>query len=330
MTLWLNAQDIASVLKMDDAIQAVENAFASLALGQVTMPQRVGIGLPQYSGGGAVMPAYVGGDVDGLGVKVVTFFFDNPKHGLPTIQATMILLDPHTGTPLAMMDGAYLTALRTGAVSGVATKYLSRKHSSVVTVFGAGVQARQQLVAMCAVRPIQRAFVVDVFTEIAEKFAHELSAQLDIEITPASDARVAVEQSDIIVAASSSHEPVLKSEWLKPGTHINGIGSHSPTTRELDTETVRRARVVVDQTAACLAEAGDLILPIKEGAITEAHIHAQLGEVVTHAKPGRTDDSEITFFKSVGLAIQDVAAAMLAYRRARELGIGQMLHNTSM
>lgn len=328
MTVWLNAQDIASVLKMDDAIQAIENAFASLASGQVTMPQRVGIGLPQYNGGGAVMPAYVGGDVDGLGVKVVTFFFDNPKQGLPTIQATMILLNPHTGAPLAIMDGAYLTALRTGAVSGVATKHLARANSSVVTVFGAGVQARQQLVAMCAVRPIRRAFVVDVVADVAEKFARELSTQLDIEITRTTDARAAVEQSDIIVAASSSREPIFASEWLKPGTHINGIGSHSPTTRELGTETVRRAKLVVDQTAACLAEAGDIILPIKEGAITEAHIHAQLGEVVMRAKPGRTDDSEITIFKSVGLAIQDVAAATLAYRRALDLGIGQTLHNT--
>jgi alanine dehydrogenase len=325
MTLWLNVQDIASVLKMNDAIQSVENAFASLASGQVTMPQRVGIGMPQYNGGGAVMPAYVGGDVDRLGVKVVTFFFDNPKRGLPTIQATMILLDPHTGTPLAIMDGAYLTALRTGAVSGVATKYLARENSTVVIVFGAGVQARQQLVAMCAVRPIQRAFVVDVVADAAEKFARELSVQLNIEITHTTDVRAAVEQSDIIVAASSSHNPVLKSEWLKPGTHINGIGSHLPTTRELDTETVRRAKLVVDQTAACLAEAGDIILAIKEGAITEAHIHAQLGEVVTRAKPGRTDDFEITIFKSVGLAIQDVAVATQAYRLAQAAGLGQIL-----
>lgn len=328
MTLWLSAQDIASVLKMDDAIQSVENAFASLAAGQALMPQRVGVNLPQHNGGGLVMPAYVGGAVNGLGVKVVTFFFDNPRHGLPTIQAIVILLDPRTGTPLALMDGAYLTALRTGAVSGVATKYLARENSSVVTIFGAGVQARQQLVAMCAVRPIQRAFVVDVVADAAEKFAREMSAQLKIEITRASDARAAVAPADIIVAASSSHEPVLRGEWLKPGTHINGIGSHLPTTRELDTETVRRAKVVVDQLTACLTEAGDIILPIQEGAITEAHIHAQLGEIVTRAKPGRTNDAEITFFKSVGLAIQDVAAATLAYQRALQSGIGQPLHNS--
>jgi ornithine cyclodeaminase/alanine dehydrogenase len=211
--------------------------------------------------------------------------------------------------------------MRTGAVSGVATRYLAREDTRSVGVFGAGVQARTQLMAMCEVRPIERAFVCDPVQEGRDKFATDMSEQLSIPVEPIDDPRACVD-NDIVVAASSSSEPIFEGSWLAPGTHINGIGSHSPNARELDTVAIQRSKVVPDLAAACLVEAGDLIMPIKEGAITEDHIHASLGEVVAGLKPGRESDKEITLFKSVGLAVQDAATAAQVYDLARAAGVG--------
>ena len=222
---------------------------------------------------------------------------------------------------MAIMDAGFLTAMRTGAVSGVATKYLAREDARSVGVFGAGVQARAQLVAMCEVRPIERVSVFDPWQEGRDKFAAEMSAQLSIPVEPTGDPRVCVD-NDIVVAASSSSEPIFDGAWLAPGTHINGIGSHSPNARELDTVTIQRAKVVPDLAAACLVEAGDLIIPIQEGAFTEDQIHASLGEIVAGIKPGRESDDEITLFKSVGLAVQDAATAAQVYDLARAAGVG--------
>jgi ornithine cyclodeaminase/alanine dehydrogenase len=198
----------------------------------------------------------------------------------------LLLNDPRTGALVAIMDAGFLTAMRTGAVSGVATKYLAREDVRSVSVFGAGVQARTQLMAVCEVRPIEQAIVCDPVQEMRERYAAEMSEQLSISIEPTDDPRACVGAgSDIIVAASASRTPVFEGAWLASGTHINGIGSHSPDARELDTETIRRAKVVPDFISACLAEAGDLIIPIQEGAINEDHIHANLGEVVAGLKP---------------------------------------------
>ncbi|MEA3335082.1 MAG: ornithine cyclodeaminase family protein [Chloroflexota bacterium] len=325
MSLWLNQNDVQSLLTMPDAIDAVEEAFRQLAEGDAMLPQRVGVGVAKHGGGGAAMPAYVGGEVDGLGVKVVTLFVNNARLGLPVVNATILLLDPATGQLRAVMDGGYLTAVRTGAVSGVATNYLARADASIVTIFGAGVQARKQLEAMCAVRPIAKALVVNVQPETAKRFADEMSASLGVGVRPAADTRNAVEAADIIITATSAHDPIFDGSWVQPGTHINAIGSHAPAWRELDTTTLQRAKVIADQATACLAEAGDLIIPIQKGAITEEHIYAELGEIVAGSKPGREGDDEITLFKSVGLAIQDVAVAALVYRRAQEAGVGQIL-----
>jgi ornithine cyclodeaminase/alanine dehydrogenase len=326
MPIWLNAREVGALLTMDEAITAVEEAFRQLARGDAALPQRVGIGVPKHGGGGAAMPAYVGGTLDGLGLKLVTLFPGNPdRHGLPAIQATLLLLDPRTGQLLAVMDAAALTALRTGAASGVATRYLARDAATTATIFGAGVQGRAQLAALCAVRPIRRAWVLDCRPEAAERFASEMSGRLGIDIEASGDVRAAVEAADVIVTATTSHEPLFDGRWLRDGVHINGIGSHAAAARELDSATMARARIVTDQTAACLAEAGDLIIPLREGVFAETHIHAQLGEIVAGLRPGRTDDREITVFKSVGLAIQDVATAVAAYRKARTAGRGQAL-----
>lgn len=324
MPLLLTRKDVGKVLTMKDTIAAVEEGFRQLALGNVIMPQRTAIRIAEHHGIHLGMPAYVGGIGDGgsLALKVVTVYPDNQsKFGLPTTIGTLLLNDPRTGVLVAIMDAGFLTAMRTGAVSGVATKYLARGDACSVGIFGAGVQARTQLMAMCEVRPIERAQVCDPWQEGRDRFAAEMSERLSIPVE-ATDSPQACVDNDIVIAASSSGEPIFEGSWLAPGTHINGIGSHSPDTRELDTVAIQRSKVVPDLAAACLVEAGDLIIPIKEGAITEDHIHASLGDVVAGLKPGRESDDEITLFKSVGLAVQDAATAARVYDLARTAGVG--------
>ncbi len=323
MALLLSRRDVESVLTMPDCLAAVETAFAELARGRTVMPQRSVFRVEAHNGLFLGMPAYIGGDLDALGLKVVTVYPDNPaKHGIPTIFGTLLLCDSQTGRAVAIMDAGYLTAVRTGAASGVATRYLAREDARTCVVFGAGVQARQQLVAMKLVRPIEKVIVLDVVPEARESFAADLGPALEVEITPTEDAEAAVRQADIIVTASSSHDPVFEGEWLAAGTHINNIGSHSPEARELDTATVARAKFVADLREANLAEAGDILIPIAEGAVGEDHIFASLGEIVSGEKPGRENPEEITVFKSCGLAIQDVSTALAVYTAAREQGVG--------
>ncbi|MBN1317996.1 MAG: ornithine cyclodeaminase family protein [Anaerolineales bacterium] len=326
MTLLLNRQDVESLLTMEATIEAVEGAFRQLALGNTVMPQRTVVKPPEHHGIHLGMPAYIGGDVGGLGLKIVTVYHDNPqKYNLPTTIGVLLLNDPATGAPLSIMDASFLTAMRTGAAGGVAAKHLARKGAENVVIFGAGVQARTQLMAACAVRPINKAMVIDLNTAAREKFAKEMSELLNIPVEPAEDVQAAVEGAGIIVAATSSPEPIFNGAWLQPGVHINGIGSHTPTTRELDTKTLQRAKIVPDLASACLSEAGDIIIPIQEGAISEDDIQTELGQVIAGLKPGRTSDQDITLFKSVGLAIQDISTAVKVYQLALEKGVGQKI-----
>jgi ornithine cyclodeaminase/alanine dehydrogenase len=323
MALLLSRRDVESVLTMEECLTAVEKAFVALARGEADMPQRAVIRIPEHKGLFLGMPAHIGGEVGALGLKVVTVYPENPaKHDLPTILGTLLLCDPATGQVVAIMDAGYLTAVRTGAASGVATKALARADAATCTVLGAGVQARQQLIAVHAVRPLTSALVLDVVPEAREAFARDLGEQLGIEIRPTEDVRAAIESADIVVTATSSHDPIFDGDWLRPGTHVNNIGSHSPDARELDTTTVVRSKFVADLREANLAEAGDILIPIREGAVTEDHIHASLGEILTGAKPGRESDDEITVFKSCGLAVQDVATARAVFDAARARGIG--------
>jgi alanine dehydrogenase len=323
MTLLLSRKDVESVLDMEDCLEAVENAFGELARGKVIMPQRSVIRVAPHKGLFLGMPAFIGGDLNALGLKVVTVYPDNPgKHQLPTTLGTLLLCDPATGQVIAIMDAGYLTAVRTGAASGVATKYLARQDAKVCVVFGAGVQARKQLEAMAAVRTLERTFVIDIIPEAREKFVAEMGGKLQLDVLGTEDVEGAVRGADLIVTASSSPEPVFDGHWLQPGTHINNVGSHSPGARELDTRTVKSAKFVADLKEANLAEAGDILIPIQEGAVTEDHIFASLGEIVTGTRPGRENPQEITVFKSCGLAIQDVSTALAVYNAARERGIG--------
>lgn len=323
MPLLLSRKDVVSLLTMEDCLAAVENAFGELARGAAAMPQRAVIKVAEHKGLFLGMPAFIGGDLNALGLKVVTVYPDNPsKHDLPTTLGTLMLCDPETGKAVAIMDAGYLTAVRTGAASGVATKFLARKECKSCVVFGAGVQAKKQLAAMKLVRPPEKTVVIDINADAAKAFSAEMGEELGLEVVPTDDVEGSVRGADIIITASSSHDPLFDGVWLKPGVHINNIGSHSPDARELDTTTVKRSKFVADLRDANLAEAGDILIPIAEGAVTDDHIYASLGEIVIGEKPGRESDEEITVFKSCGLAIQDVSTAQAVYYAARKQGIG--------
>ncbi|RKX79140.1 MAG: hypothetical protein DRP57_13850 [Spirochaetes bacterium] len=326
MALWLRENETKILINMDQAIKAVETAFCDLYEGSAFLPQRVGFTAVKYGGGGAVMPAFIGGDTDTLAIKVVTAYKNNPaKFGMPTIIANIMLLNPANGELLALMDGSYLTALRTGAVSGVATRYLARKDAKILSVFGAGVQGEAQVRAICTVRKIEKIYVIDIDPQKASTFSDKLQKTLGVICETPADIEKAVKDSDIIATATTSAKPLFKAEWLKPGTHINGIGSHAPAVRELDTKTIAKSLLVVDQREACLREAGDIIIPITEKVITEDHICAELGGVISRRKVVRKNNSVITCFKSVGLAIQDAAVASIVYKNALKKHAGQEL-----
>ncbi|MFQ5612428.1 MAG: ornithine cyclodeaminase family protein [Anaerolineae bacterium] len=317
----LSADDVKAALPMRQAIDAMRLAFGQLSAGQATMPQRAVLNTEQ--GLNLFMPAYLTGSRD-LALKIVSVYGDNPARGLPLIMALVTVLDAETGAPLAVMDGTYLTALRTGAASGLATELLARPGADVVALFGAGGQARAQLEAVCTARQVR---VVRVYTRTpkhAQSFAAGVAGQGPIPpaVSAAPSPEAAVRGASIIVAATTSSRPVFDGTLVEPGTHVNGVGSFRPDMQEIDAALVRRARVVVDQRAAAWEEAGDLIIPVEQGLITPDHIHAELGEIVNGAKPGRESDQEITFFKSVGVAAQDAAVAgrILQAAAAHDLG----------
>jgi len=322
LVLFLSKKDLENVLTMRETIAAVEEAFRELASGTAAMPTRVGLTVGDRAGWVGAMPAYLS-RANALTTKIVTSYKDNPsKYGLPTVMAIIVLNDPETGKPEAVLEGTFITAMRTGAASGVATKYLAKRDAGVVGIFGAGVQAKTQLEAIKEVRDVQSAILYDIVRDKADRFAEEMSRNLGIQVHTEDNPERIVEKTDIIVTASTSKSPVFNGDFLKSGTHINAIGSFTPDARELDDSAIRRSKIVVDSLQAALEEAGDIIIPLRSGVIQRNHIYAELGEVVAGLKLGRTNDHEITVFKSVGLGIQDAAAARLAYMKAREAKIG--------
>ncbi|MFH1686652.1 MAG: ornithine cyclodeaminase family protein [bacterium] len=320
MPLMLSRDDVARVLKMSDCMDVVEKAFAELANGTAVLPLRIPITSPD--GLSLYMPAYLKG-IGALACKVVTVYKNNPtRHNMPTVIGKVLVQDPETGDVVCIMDGGYLTAVRTGAASGVATKYLARTgDGQVASIFGAGVQAKMQLEAVAVARKLSKAIVFDVSEPAAQAFASEMSAKLGFEVAIAASTEEAA-GADIVCTATSSATPIFDGALVKAGCHINGIGSHTPNARELDTTIVRRSKFIADTREACLAEAGDIMIPINEGDLTKDHIIADLGEVVTGKTKVRLSNSDITLFKSNGLAIQDAATAKLVYDQAVAAGIG--------
>jgi len=322
-TRLLSRKDIEGFFTMKMCMEAVEKAFADLASGNATMPQRTPIGVAEKHGLALFMPAHIK-SLAALGAKVVTVYKDNvSRHSLPTVLGTIILLDEDTGFPIAIMDGGFLTAMRTGAVSGVATKYMARPDSKTALIFGAGVQAFSQVLAVHEARPLAglMAYSLDP-PEMKKAFAEKVTAKTGIAVEMVEDPAAAVGRSDIVILATSASEPVLNGNWLKPGTHINGIGSHAPKMRELDALTVQKSRIVCDLTGACKAEAGDFIIPAERGEWSWDKVAGDLGDVILGKMPGRNSPQDITLFKSVGLAVQDMAAARMVYDEAVKRGIG--------
>ncbi len=315
----LTQDDVRSAITMRQAIDAMRQAFGQLSAGHARVPLR--LPLETEKGVTLFMPAYLQRTGD-LGAKIVSVYGDNPARGLPMINALVLVLDNQTGMPLALMDGTYLTALRTGAGSGLATELLAREDAEVAAVFGAGAQARTQLEAVRAVRPIREVRIVSRTRASAQRFASEIEG---IDVRVMDDRSAAVRGADIIVAATTSSTPVFDGRDVEPGTHINGIGSYTPAMQEVDAAVVQRAKIVVDQREAALEEAGDLIIPIRQGLIRAEDIYAELGEIVNGEKAGRTSDDEITFFKSVGNAAQDVVTARWALEAAEERGLGTLV-----
>lgn len=323
MTLLLSGADVRKALSMEDAIELVERGFVEFGGGGVDMPQRPVITVPQNDGMAGFMPAFIQG-MGALAIKTVTAFKKNPQKGMPTILGTVTLLDPETGAPLSIMDGGYLTAVRTGAASGVATRYLARPGARVAAIFGAGVQGRTQLEAICTVRGIEEVRVFDKDPQAAARFVQEMAGRgpVPMIVKAVASPQEALAGADVVATATTSPSPVFDGDDLDPGVHINGVGSHAPKTRELDTTTVVRSKIVCDSVAACLVEAGDLLIPIEEGALDKSDIRGGLAEVIGGQLPGRESDEEITLFKSVGLAFQDAGTALETYRKARAMGLG--------
>lgn len=321
MPLLLTRDDVIRVLGMSDCMTVVEKAFAELTSGTAVLPLRIGITPPD--GLALYMPAYLK-EMGALACKVVTVYKNNPqKFNLPTTIGKVLLQNPETGEVICIMDGGYLTAVRTGAASGVATRYLARQDKGQVAgIFGAGVQAKMQLWAMAVARELKSAYVYDISHDATKTFIAEMSPKLKLEIIPADSPKQMLDKAEIICTATSSATPLFDGSQVRPGTHINGIGSHTPAARELDTAIVKRSKLVADSYEACLKEAGDIMIPLQEKAISQSHMQAELGEIIIGRKPGRAGATEITLFKSNGLAIQDAAAARLVYDKARQAGIG--------
>ena len=327
--LFLNAEDVRHCLPMAACIEAMKKAFLSLIENRVQMPLRTQLSLDCHDGTTLVMPAWINEDSQpALAVKIVSVFDRNPIIGHARIQAAVVVLEPQTGCLKALIEGSSLTGIRTAAVSGAATDLLARKDSRTLAILGSGVQARTHIEAMCAVRPIETVWIYAPTSAHVESLILELTDQgaINARLHAADSAASAVSQADIICTTTTSAVPVFHDEDLQPGVHINAVGSYTPEAREIPSETVVRARVIVDDRHAAWTEAGDLIQPLESGVIDREHVLASLGELVAETAIGRAKDQEITLFKSVGLAVQDAMAARLALLQAALQQRGQILN----
>ena len=312
--LLLGRSEIEELLSIGEALKAVEHSFRLKTEGGTIMPPKLYLNLPQYQGDFRAMPVYIDGSA---GVKWVSVYPDNWRQNLPSIVATIILCDPNTGYPLAIMDGTYITNVRTGAAGGVAVKYLARRDSSVIGFIGAGVQAKTQLLAISEVLPkIEQVKVFDQNSNASLKYAKEMEAKLNINICPVETIQEATE-ADIVVTTTPSRKPVVKKQHIKPGTHINAIGADAEGKQELEADLLTGAKIIVDDIEQA-SHSGEINVPLSEGVIKIEDVYGTLGEVVANIKKGRENDEEITIFDSTGVAIEDIICAKLVYEKAKE------------
>jgi ornithine cyclodeaminase/alanine dehydrogenase-like protein (mu-crystallin family) len=324
MALLLSRSDVESVLDMQGTIEILEKAFVSLSEGHAKMPIRTPIRAESYGGLALFMPAMLD-ELGALGAKIVTVYKDNPsRFGIPNVLGTIILLDVESGDPVCIMEAGFLTAMRTGGASGVATKHMARRDSAMHVLFGTGVQARTQAWAVAEAAPSLKECVVLSIDAPDKKqaFAESVEKLTGVPTRVGEDCEEATRIADIVTLSTSAAEPIVFGEWLKPGVHINSVGAHTANMREIDTVGIVKSRVVCDHIESCKVEAGDLIIPQAEGAWSFDKVCGELGRVVNGTIAGRESDADITFFKSVGLAIQDMSVARFVYEKAKKLGKG--------
>jgi len=320
---YFSRQAVEEGVTMPEAIELMKEAFRSLSVGEAVVPLRVNLPQPAQNAQTLFMPVYLP-SAEALGLKMVTIFRDNSAQNLPLIHGLMLVMDGTNGQPLALLDAEYLTALRTGAASGLATDVLARKDATVLAVFGTGAQARTQVEGVAAVRALQKVLVFGRNPENTEDFCEAMRAKTGLKMEVAHAPEQLLE-ADIICAATTSNVPVFEHRYLKKGVHINGVGSYRPDAREVPEQTMQVAIIVVDQRMAAVAEAGDIVLPMKEGLLGDAASFIELGEIISGIKPGRMSDDEITVFKSVGNAVQDLAVASYLVRKAQKESLGIVL-----
>ncbi len=322
--LLIDASEVRELLPMKEAIEADKQAFLLHSAGETEVPVRPGFAMP---GGSALfMPAYVKGDVNRVGIKIVSVFPGNAAKGIPVVPAQVLLLDSDTGEVCAMMNGSEVTRIRTGAIAGAATDILARKDASVGALFGTGGQAVSQLEAILCARPLKEVRVYDALTDRIAPFVEKnmaLAEKYGARLVAAKSSDAAVDGADVVTAVTTSSTPVFDGARITRGAHVNGVGSFLPDARELDETLLNRARVFVDNREAVLAEAGDFLIPAKTGAYKLSDIAGELGDVLAGKLDGRTDDDQITVMKTVGYAVLDVVAAYRIYENARKRGIGR-------
>ncbi len=319
--LMINQSEVKQLLPMDECMDVMADTLKTLAEGNAILPLRPVMWLPEKVGALGMMPAYLG-SIGMMGLKVVSVFPGNHGTEYDSHIGAVMLYETKHGQLLALVDASEITAIRTAAVSGVATRTLARPDAGDLTIMGAGIQAKSHLAAMLVARDIKRIRVWSRNTEHAKAFAERESRRYDITIEAIVDAQQAVEGADIICTTTSSPQPILQGEWIKAGAHINAVGSSVAFTRELDTAAVVKSKLFVDRRESTLNEAGDFLFPKKEGAINDDHIKGEVGEVLLGKVQGRESADEITLFKSLGLAVEDVASAHHIYTKALQRNMG--------
>ncbi len=320
--LVLNEAEVRELLPATDLVDVMARALAAFSSGQVNQPVRTAVEAGPDRAFFGVMPAYISKPM-ALGAKLVTVFSNNASQGLPTHYATILLLDAETGAPVALMDGRYITAARTAAVSAVAVRHLARADSATLAILGSGVQARSHVETICSIESFREVRAWSPTTEHLSGFVADARSIASVPVQGSASAEDAVRGADVIVLAASSATPVIQNEWVGSGALVISLGAYRPEMREMDPALVARARVFVDSRAAALVEAGDIVQGICEGRFGAAHISGELGEAVVGGIPGRAAEDEVVIFKSLGMAVEDVAAAQVAYLRARGKGIGR-------
>ena len=327
--LILKESDISSMITMSDIIEADKEALSIYSSHKSNIPLRSNLDIPEYKGQCLFMNGYAA-PAKALGVKIVSVYPENINKNLTSVPATMVLVDAETGVVNSLIDGTYLTRLRTGAISGLATDILSRKDSKILALFGTGGQAVTQLEAVLTVRKIEEVRVFDIFQDRAKEFAKKMSEKFskkfNVRIIAAESSDKAIENADIITTVTTSKKPVFDASKVKKNVHINGVGSYTPDMQEIPEDILVKAnKIYVDTRDGAINESGDLITPIKKGLIKKEKINGELGEVINGQIKGRENDDEMTFFKTTGSAVLDLVAAQKIYEMAKTKGVGQIV-----